>query len=407
MGSKVSFITNTEETHREFLTNCLNQADKVLIAVGFLKQSGLNNIINEIEIFCSRKAKASKFYVGIGLGETDPDALLKLHNIIKNKAQHQLLLCTPDAGIFHPKVYVFITGRKAIIVTGSSNLTHHGWEVNDEVSMITETTIHSPEFAQLNQYFYGLEQKYLTENVEQLIHKYKKELLEHLSEFGAPRPFRFRNKKEAIPDIDLPRLKAYYRIYQDSEYYIHPKDREKQYQQAKQHLEVLASYDALTEKQFHLHFGSLVGHKQYRPKLWHSGSIHRTTYKTLDYPDSFREVVRAVKENLTISVDVAFNNVTRLLKKMRANNLIHGVGVNIVTEIFLSYDSKKFANLNKNPIAVLSLLGKDYSMSAFKGDDYKGYIDLLLKIRRELDMSTFLEIDSFFNYVYWNLLEDY
>jgi hypothetical protein len=92
---------------------------------------------------------------------------------------------------------------------------------------------------------------------------------------------------------------------------------------------------------------------------------------------------------------------------MRKAKQISGVGENIATEILLSYNPEKFANLNDNPLTVLSLVGKDFPyISSFTGQDYVEYVDLLTKIKNELGLSTFLEIDSFFNYVYWNLMDE-
>lgn len=406
MTASVSFISNTGETHKEFLLNLFKKADKVIFAVGFLKPSGLNNIKEELKKFCADKTKYSTFYIGTGLGETDPDSLQSLFNIIKSNANHQLVLCSPDAGIFHPKIYVFISDRNATIVIGSSNLTQHGWVVNDEVSMALETTVDSREYLQLNKYFKDLQKKYNSINVDGLIHRYKKERDEHINKFSKPPAFRFRRKRTKNTRIDMPRLKRYYEIYKSSDDFIIPSDREKEYKQAKSNLESLAAAKEMSDAQFHKLFGPLVGHKDYKPKLWHSGSIHRTTYKTLDYPDSFREIVRAVKLNLAQPVNKAFDNVLGLLKDMKKAKSISGIGVNIITEIFLSYDSRRFANLNDNPIAVLSLVGKDYPISAFKGDDYADYVNLMSKIKDDLRMATFLEIDSFFNYVYWNLIEE-
>ena len=71
------------------------------------------------------------------------------------------------------------------------------------------------------------------------------------------------------------------------------------------------------------------------------------------------------------------------------------------------FSFEKFANLNKNPVTVLSIIGKELKTpSAFNGIDYKEYTTLLFQIRQELNMKSFLEIDSFFNYVYWNLKEE-
>jgi len=407
MATSTTFISNTGETHRDYLLNLLEQSDKIIFAVGFLKRSGLDNIKDYVKEFCADKTKSSNFYIGTGLGETDPDTLQSLYNIIKTKTNHQLVLCTPDAGIFHPKIYVFITGRKVTIVTGSSNLTQHGWAVNDEVSMVTETTMNSPEFQKLNNYFKGLHKRYYTDKVEALITQYKREKEAHGKKYGKGPAFRFRRKKTTISGVDMPRLRAYYEIYQNSDYYIKPNEREAAYEQAKQNLEELASNKRLNASQFHNLFGPLVGHKDYKPKLWHSGSIHRTTYKTLDYPDAFRDIVRAVKSNLSRPVGTAYENVTGMLNQMRKAKEISGVGENIVAEIFLSYNPEKFANLNDNPLAVLELVGKEFPyISSFKGPDYAEYVALLTEIKDELEMSSFLEIDSFFNYVYWNLMEE-
>ncbi|TXH57303.1 MAG: NgoFVII family restriction endonuclease [Bacteroidia bacterium] len=407
MATSTTFLSNTGETHRDYLLNLLEQSDKIIFAVGFLKQSGLNHIKAYLKDFCADKTKSSTFYIGTGLGETDPDTLQSLYNIIKTKSNHQLVLCTPDAGIFHPKIYVFITGRKVTIVTGSSNLTQHGWAVNDEVSMVIETTINSPEFKKLESYFKDLHKRYYTDKVESLIARYKKERDEHGKKYGKGHAFRFRRRKTSIAGIDMPRLRAYYEIYQNSDYYIEPAYREAEYEQAKENLEELASNKRLSAAQFHNLFGPLVGHKDYKPKLWHSGSIHRKTYKTLNNPDAFRDIVRSVKSNLSKQVGIAYENVIVKLNQMRKAKEISGVGENIVAEIFLSYNPEKFANLNDNPLAVLELVGKEFPyISSFKGSDYAEYVALLTEIKNELGMSSFLEIDSFFNYVYWNLIEE-
>lgn len=403
----ISFISNTGESHKEYFLKLLEQSDEIIFAVGFLKPSGLSNIKGYLTKFCLDKTKSSSFYIGTGLGETDPDTLQSLYNIIKTKPNHHLVLCTPNAGIFHPKIYLFKKGKRVTIVTGSANLTQHGWTVNDEVSMITETTIDSPEYLELNKYFKQLTKTYFSDNVEALIHRYKKEKEEHNKKFGKAPAFRFRRRKTTVKGVDMPRLKTYYELYQASEFFIEPMEREEEYKQAKENLEILSSDKRLNKLQFHSLFGPLVGHKDYKPKLWHSGSIHRTTYKTLDYPDAFREIVRLAKTNISKSIPSAFDNVINRLKHLRKSRKISGVGENIVAEILLSYNPKKFANLNENPIAVLKLVGKEFpNIESFKGEDYDEYVSLLTEIKDELDMKTFLEIDSFFNYVYWNLIEE-
>jgi len=408
MANSVSLLSNSGENHKEFLLDLLTQADEIVFAVGFLKNSGFQNLKEEFKEFCSDKTKKSTFYIGTGLGETDSDALLGLFNILKTNSKHQLVLCTPEAGIFHPKIYVFRNEEKVTIITGSANLTQHGWAVNDEVSMITETTSDSTEHLQLMDYFKTLNKKYYSDDVEKIIKRYKKEKEEHQNKFGHVPTFKFRQRKTTIAGVDMPRLRRYYELYKkDKKQFIDPAEREDQYIKAKKNLEELASNKTLTSPQFSKLLGQLVGHKEYKPKLWHSGSIHRKTYRTLDYPDAFREIVRLAKQSTTQSIPSAFDMVISRLNQMRKAKEIYGVGENIVTEILLSFNPQKFANLNDNPITVLELVGKIFpTISSFKGEDYLEYVELLNRIKNDLGMATFLEIDSFFNFVYWNLIEE-
>lgn len=408
MANSVSFISNTGETHKGFLLDLFEKSDEIVFAVGFLKNSGLQNIKAYLNEFCSDKLNSSSFYIGTGLGETDPDALQDLYNIIKTKSNHQLILCTPDAGIFHPKIYVFRNGSAVTIIVGSANLTQHGWAVNDEVSMVTETTNQSPEYLQLTDYFKTLHEKYFSDDVDSTIKQYKSQREEHLKKFAKALIFRFKRKKTTIFSVDMPRLKRYYEIYKtDEKSFIIPEDREVQYKKAKQNLEELALVRPISDDQFHILFGPLVGHKDYKPKLWHSGSIHRKTYKTLDYPHAFREIVRLAKQNASQPISDVYDALIIRLNQMRKAKEISGIGENIITEILLSYNPTKFANLNDNPLTVLKLLGKGFPpISSFKGESYAEYVTLLDKIKIELEMNSFLEIDSFFNYVYWNLMDE-
>jgi len=230
MAASVSFLSNTGENHKAFLLDLLAQADEIVFAVGFLKNSGFRNLKEEFKEFYSDKTKKSTFYIGTGLGETDPDALLGLYKILKTNSNHELVLCTPDAGIFHPKIYVFRKEDRVTIVTGSANLTQHGWAVNDEVSMVTETTVNSTEYIQLKDYFKSLSKKYYSDDVENIIKRYKNEKEEHQNKFGSLPKFRFRRRKTTIAGIDMLRLRSYYELYKkDKRQFIEPANREDKY----------------------------------------------------------------------------------------------------------------------------------------------------------------------------------
>jgi len=408
MTDTVSILTNTDESHKEEILKLIKDSDEIIFAVGFLKDSGFNNIQESLKEFLKKKNSKSRFYIGTGFGETSPKALLGLYNVIKRKSKHSLVICTPIAGIFHPKIYYFRKGNKTIIITGSSNLTESGMKINDEVSTKLESTIESKYSKQILKYFNDLSKQYFVEDIEELITQYKEDLKEHNSSYYYKPKFRFRPKRNRIKDIgiDLPRLKEYYKYYIESDEFIEPIIRENKYEQAKSNLDTISSFENLTKEEFHNLFGPLVGHSGYQ-KLWHSGSIHRKTHKTLDYIPAFREIVRIAKENIDSQVNVVFDKVMDFLKLKKNGKEISGIGLNIIAEILMTYNPKKFANINDNPIASLELLGKEFkSIQSFKGNDYEEYVELLDAIKEELGMNTFLEVDSFFNYVYWNLIEE-
>ena len=406
MSDPVSIITNSTGSHIEEILQLIEGADEIQFAVGFLKESGFRNIEAALRLFLNRKETESRFYIGTGFGETDPDSLMKLYKLLKGSARHKLVVCTPDAGIFHPKLYYFRNGERTTIITGSSNLTESGLRINDEVSVKIKSAVNSKYSQDLKAYFNDVFNQYYIEDVKSLIKQYKKDLKEFNSNHYYKPKFRFRPRQEKDIDIDLPRLREYYKYYTESDGFIEPINREKKYIKAKGNLSQISSDKQLSRIEFHDLFGPLVGHSGYS-KLWHSGSIHRKTHKTLDYIPAFREIVRITEENLESPVEVAFDNIMNSLKLKKKRKEISGIGVNIVAEMLMTYSPEKFANINDNPLTSLDLLGKEFkSLGSFRGRDYKEYVDLLSMIKGELGMRTFLEIDSFFNYVYWNLVEE-
>jgi HKD family nuclease len=398
-------VTNNNNSHKNLLIKLFQESDEIIFAVGFFKRSGLINIEHELKSFVSGNKK-STFFIGTGLGETDPQSLLELHSIIQNRKNHKLIICTPDAGIFHPKIYLFRRNNNITIIVGSANLTEAGWIINDEVSTITNTTTESTDFVEINDYFDGLIKRYYVDDVKSYIEEYKRQLDEFNATNSRKPIFRFRKVKTRIEEIDLPRLIGFYKKYKESNWFNNPIEREEKYIEAREKLNELASRKKLNSKQFHDLFGPLVGHANYK-KLWHSGNIHRTTYKTLKYADAFRDLVREIKSNIDKPTETAFGDSINYLNEKRKAKEITGIGENILAEMLMSYDYQKFANLNKNPIAVFALIGKQFkSPGSFRGYDYAEYVELLNKIRKTLKMRSFLEIDSFFNYVYWNLKEE-
>ncbi|KQC09237.1 MAG: hypothetical protein APR54_13010, partial [Candidatus Cloacimonas sp. SDB] len=378
----------------------------IIISVGFLKQSGFKNIEKNLMEFCKKSTNVVHFYIGTGYGETDPKTLKNLFNLIKSNKENKLILCTPEAGIFHPKIYLFMDNSKVTLIVGSANLTEAGWIVNDEVSLKVVTDKNSKLYMKFYDYFKDLYKKYYTDDILELINKYKSDLDSHKKKHKRTPKFIFRRNDKLLKELDLPRLMKYFETYKKSEEFIDPYFREKQYRKALENLEIIAGKDNLSKTEFHDLFGPLVGHNQYT-KLWHSGGLHRRTYSTLNYIPAFRQLVRKIKKIKEKPIEQVYDESITFLNSKRENNEIYGIGENIITEILMSYDFYKFANLNKNPISVLNDFGKRFKApQSFTGRDYKYYVDTLSSIKEKLKVNSFLEIDSFFNYIYWILKEE-
>lgn len=395
------FIINNTPNHLNEIFDNFEDADEVIIAVGFLSYSGINFLLEAIEDFCYQPDSKITIYAGANLA-TEGKGLKKILTLFNKSKSHKLILCNPKAGIFHPKIYAFRKGKRVKIIVGSANLTRSGLELNDELSYQFKTKTDSKDYKQFLKYFQDLDKKYDKPNNEERI----REFIEYVSDFNKEQTshnkFSFRPKDDYQNGIYIPAIIEWYEKYCNSAAFIEPLDREKKYQKAKKLLFKLTSDKKITSDEFENILGQLVGFKGYE-KLWHSGSIHRKSKATLNYQKGFRNLVQEIKLNISNSVEKTFQNSIDSLKRMKKAGEIKGIGVNIIAEILMTFAPQKFANLNKNPLTALDYFGKDLKRAGiFKGIDYKNYVELLHFIKDQLGVKSFLEVDSFFNYIYWN-----
>lgn len=89
--------------------------------------------------------------VGRSFNHTHPDAFEFLR-----KLGADLRVFRDGAELFHPKLYVFSSGKRKAIFVGSSNLTYSGFYCNEEVNALLEGEPSAPEEAQVE----GLERQF-------------------------------------------------------------------------------------------------------------------------------------------------------------------------------------------------------------------------------------------------------
>lgn len=384
----LQFITNTNQTHLSVLKKMLKGAKEVYISVAFLKITGLSRI------FCQLEEAGSVFIIaGASYGLTDPDALTKIldyQNLISKVKGY--LSKMDSTTVFHPKLYLTTDGVTGNILIGSANLTDGGMQNNNECSLLHQCSITDPVWIDAIQYFktcisvenaYPLSRGIIARYRE--FHKRQKK-----ARIGCEATSNVNNLfyhlkvlKERIMDLERTSIEA------------ELKAKRKYYRQAKEILEVIvdkkhsrATFIELLE--------DLVG-KPGSPGLWYSNGLFRHKTKLFDQQENFRALIRSIKSNIDHDPETIYTEARSLI------NGIDGVGPNFIGEIMMTYNPERFANINRNPITVLTEVGrldiKNHSQK-FNGADYREYNDIITELAHDLGIKDMLEVDLLLDRIY-------
>lgn len=399
---KTKFISNNNSSnHLDSILYHFVEADEVWIATAFLKMSGLNLLLPHIKKHIIQN-KPIHIIAGKNFGLTEPEALRKLYDEFGSysKVNFYLDKAEGNQSIFHPKLFLFKKGSERIIISGSANITNGGLIKNKEASLLVETTSFSSVWKETIKYF---EEMCKSCNAEPLslmvINRYKDFYNEQkrIRDQQKASP----NKKSSEFNFDYEKLKKRLKNYRIDNYIKEFNQREKDYKLAKQLLIEIVDSNRLTQNRFEDIIDLLVG-KSGQTALWKSGSMNRHKTKVYDCKNEFRTLVKYIKENQTLSSKVVFSKAKELVKN------VYGAGINYNTEIMMTFQPDRFANLNDNPITVLKKEAGVYfkaTSSSYNGEDYQEYCSITREICDQLQLKNMLEVDSFFNEVYWILKE--
>jgi HKD family nuclease len=142
---EVKFISNSivPQAHDKQIVELIKSSDEVWMAVAFLKERGLN-LIREAMQEKLNEGRDIHIVVGLYFGITDPAALTDL---LKMNGIGKLNLYMAKDGVnernFHPKLYIFRSGKNYTIISGSANITNGGLTKNIECSL--QVTAHEDE----------------------------------------------------------------------------------------------------------------------------------------------------------------------------------------------------------------------------------------------------------------------
>jgi len=394
----IKIISNhSSKNHLKYLKELISKADQIFLATAFFKNSGLNAIISELETHV-RKNKAIHLIAGKHFGLTEPIALRKILYLFEGHTDAKAYLdkALVNTQVFHPKLFLFRIGNKGVILSGSANITDGGLKNNFEVSIHIETDTKSEIWKEALQLFNSWIQEESSDPLSLLVieqyenyynnqKKNRKDIIASPPKQTSEFQFDYRKLKSRLKDFSI----------EENNIVL----REEDYSEAKSLLDEIVNSSHLTQKRFEKILDKLtVGER-----IWYSGSLYRKRKEVYNYKNEFRTLVKYIHNNKEKSASEVFENAKAMVKKIK------GAAINYVTEIMMTYNPKNFANLNSNPIKVLKeeagVYIKSHS-SSFSGIDYERYCALLKEIAKELKLKNMLEVDSFFNDIYWKLKKE-
>lgn len=401
--SNIKFISNNNTAnHLDVILQNFEEADEIWMATAFLKSSGLNLLFSSIKKHIQQN-KPIHIIAGQNFGLTEPEALRKLFDEFGThpKAKFYLDKAEGNQSIFHPKLFLFKKGSNGIIISGSANITKGGLTKNKEASLFVESSISSSNWKEVIKYYEEICKKDNADSLSlMIINRYKDfyEEQKRISQKQKVSP----DKKSSDYSFSYTKLKKRLKDYKIADFKEKFKLREVDYKRAKKLLTEIANSKRLTQGRFEEIIELLVG-KSGQKALWQSGSMNRHKAKVFECKDEFRTLVKFIKENQKSSPSNVFSEAKELVRN------VNGARINYVTEIMMTFQPERFGNLNSNPIKVLKeeagVYFKSHS-SLYNGDNYQEYCLIILEICNELQLKNLLEVDSFFNEIYWKLKQE-
>lgn len=133
---------------RDVLKTCFAKASEAYIAVAFVTESGLNEIIQPLgEVAVRGKVR---LITGLYQHVTEPKALKTLLSM-QNEPRTNLSVKLSKEPQFHRKIYLMENKRQAIAIIGSSNLTREGMRSGGELDLMLSLSPNSPYYVRLKE----------------------------------------------------------------------------------------------------------------------------------------------------------------------------------------------------------------------------------------------------------------
>ncbi len=381
----MQIITNNRRpTHSRVINRLLDSSEETVICVAFLKNSGLDFIINRLPDNCT-------FYIGTDYYLTEPSAIKKL---IKDR--HTVYLTKKVQSTFHPKIYYFRQGSDISILTGSANLTGGGLDTNFEVSVLIQTKKGSSIDKEFNSMIeiYSSNSTLITGELQ--LSQYEREF-ETYRKKHKKADKEFKDEIESIHKIDLTLLDKFFREYLREVGGARFKTRVNDYKEIRKLLNRITKAKINSANNF-LDYYEDIANSFYSSDLLRGKTFFAKGYKKII------AAIKFIKDNKTKEPNFVYS---------KARNLILSVdrfGVNGLTEIMNTYNPIEFSVANRRTLKSLADLGfvefPKTNKKYFDGESYTQYNNLIKEIGIKCKANDLGQVDHFLSWYYDKYLKD-
>ncbi len=381
----MQIITNSNRlTHLSHINRLIGGSEEIIICVAFLKNSGLNNIIDKLTDNCT-------FFIGTDYYITEPSAIKKLL-----KKGHFVYLTKKVKSTFHPKIYYFRKGKSISILTGSANLTGGGLETNFEVSVLIETE----KGTSVDKEFKSMIETYLENSTlitgDLQISQYEREF-ETYKKKHKKADREFEEELESTHKIDLSLLDKYFKEYMRSVGKERCKARKSAYIPIKKLLDRLTNAPINSAQSF-LNYYEDIANSFYSSDLLRGKTFFAKGYKRII------SAIKFIKENKTKDDNLVYSKARDLILPVQR------FGVNALTEIMNAYNPSEFSVANGRTLKSLADLGfaefPQTNKKYFDGETYKKYNNLIKEIGVKCKANDLGEVDLFLSWYYSEYIEE-
>ncbi|MCS0629660.1 phospholipase D-like domain-containing protein [Telluria mixta] len=395
MTNHVKLLLNGETSgHLDRFLELIQTSTRFECVVAFARMSGWASIAVPLTAALKRGLHV-RFTAGLSFCYTEPAVLQAL---IKLKQKHDNLQVyigdTPET--FHPKLYAFGNGSNGTVIVGSANLTSGGFTVNYEASVEIDD-VGGKLMAEIVDHVDSLiEGKVLQEVTPFLIDDYARKF--EINRIHQAVARRRTAKAIARTEVDTDTLQAVLNVLRDDKtengFDAMVALRKERRRQANLAMQRLIGTPPSTRDAFIAGYEDLIRH-------FSSGGLQRGKTRIANNYRHFLAALNEAQELKHASPGTAYTVLADYFDD------VIGAGVNILTEILLAINSKRFANMNKNAVAGMARA----NVTRFPERPLKTNVDAELyaeyceeadRLREQLSLRDFIELDTLFNHLYWN-----